>query len=340
MSIEVVPFTDGHVDQALELLAGRHRRMRDIEPLLTDRYERQDAWTERLAGVRSNAAAPGLAALHDDRLVGHLFWEFHDPQPGTYLEPFTSSGSVDARVTGYIVDPAFAHATRRLYLAAAKEWVLAGRGAHGIPAVHADREGEGALVELGFGRFLSLAIAPTCPTEPDAPADGLQFRPAEAGDEEIVYDLASELWRSFSDSPMFLPHIPGVNTDLHAYVDRALRDPATPIWLAGRGGRIQAMQLFLTPESESWFLGPPLDRQGTIYLFWAATDPASRGQGVQSQLLRHTMNWARQRGFESIALHYLSASLASVFWQRHGFRPVVHWMSRRIDPRALLVSPR
>jgi hypothetical protein len=49
------------------------------------------------------------------------------------------------------------------------------------------------------------------------------------------------------------------------------------------------------------------------------------GEGVE---------WAREQGYEHVALHFASANLPGAkFWQSSGFRPVEHGMRRRVDER-------
>jgi GNAT superfamily N-acetyltransferase len=251
------------------------------------------------------------------------------------LEPFESADGVQARFPLCVADPAAPGAMRRLYAAAAREWVAAGRGTHVLAAAYDDRVAIEALTDLGFGRGLALAIAPVEPSRGPQPSSNLRIRQAIPDDRAAVRQLGGDLWRSFSESPVLMPFLPGTLPDLEAHADRYLADPASPVWIAERDGEIIALQVFLTPESGDWFLGPPVDSQSTIYLFWASTAAAARGAGIQSALLDHTMRWASHQGYAAMALHYLSSSFASEFWQRHGFRPVFHSMIRRIDPRSL-----
>jgi hypothetical protein len=46
--LELVPFADEHLDDAARLLAARHARHREVEPLLSERYQDPAAALEEL----------------------------------------------------------------------------------------------------------------------------------------------------------------------------------------------------------------------------------------------------------------------------------------------------
>ena len=65
-------FSDGHVDAAAELLAARHRRHRQAEPLLPARFEDPAAARSEVEAACRKAGASGAALLREGRLVGYL----------------------------------------------------------------------------------------------------------------------------------------------------------------------------------------------------------------------------------------------------------------------------
>ena len=67
-----MPFTDEHLEGAAELLAARHRRHREAEPLLSARYEDPAVAREEIAAAYGLLDASGSAAVDGSRVVGYL----------------------------------------------------------------------------------------------------------------------------------------------------------------------------------------------------------------------------------------------------------------------------
>ena len=61
-----------HLDGAAELLAARHRRHREAEPLLSASYEDPAAARELLVAAYAAEDASGSVAVDGDRVVGYL----------------------------------------------------------------------------------------------------------------------------------------------------------------------------------------------------------------------------------------------------------------------------
>ena len=70
--LEVVPFSDEHLDEAARLLAARHARQREAEPLLPKSFEAHDAAHGEVTASWHAEGASGAAAFRAGRLVGYL----------------------------------------------------------------------------------------------------------------------------------------------------------------------------------------------------------------------------------------------------------------------------
>jgi GNAT superfamily N-acetyltransferase len=329
MSIQIVPFKDEHLEPAAALLARRHREARTCEPLLDPAFEDpaktielvRKAWTE-------------TAALDEGRLIGYILWQYVNTPPESLFAPFSPVDTVESPLAGLAVDPDATRAVRRLYAVASAEWVGKGRGSHEIHLPASDRSMLDEWCELGFGRWASFAVRTTA-TDLDVPTQSLEFRQATPADREAVCALARHLWISYCEPPLHFPFLPEVMPDLDRQAETYIEDPTTPVWLALHDGAPVALQLFIEPGSPHWFTSPLEAPPGSIYLFWASTDPIYRGSGANTALLARTLQWARQEGYEACSLNFLSASFAAEYWRRQGFRTVSHYLVRRLDPRAV-----
>jgi GNAT superfamily N-acetyltransferase len=82
------------------------------------------------------------------------------------------------------------------------------------------------------------------------------------------------------------------------------------------------------------FLSPMTVPDKTIYLFQGIVAKDARAGGVGTAILSKGVEWAREQGFEHVALHFATPNLSGAkFWQSSGFQPVEYGMRRRIDER-------
>jgi GNAT superfamily N-acetyltransferase len=72
---------------------------------------------------------------------------------------------------------------------------------------------------------------------------------------------------------------------------------------------------------------PGLPARLEPYLLSMYTDPAYRGRGLASRIVRATMTWARRNGYRRMTLH--AAPLGRGVYRKHGFE-------RTWEMRALL----
>src|SRR5574341_1659914 len=70
MSLEIVPFTEEHLEDAARLLATRHLQDRKHEPNLPERFEDYGVTLQLLRRV--SGQGPGVVALDGGKTVGYL----------------------------------------------------------------------------------------------------------------------------------------------------------------------------------------------------------------------------------------------------------------------------
>src|SRR5947207_1931339 len=161
--LEVVPFSDEHLDDAAALLAARHARHREAEPLLPELANplapvEQEWQTEGASG----AFAPGR---------GYLI-----------AAPITFRGItwMRAGMAGQAIE-GDREAMRDLYAAAAQRWVDEGHRQHAVFLPAQDAELVDAWFRLSFGASAAMAIRETGAAA--APFDaGVAIRPGTPDD--------------------------------------------------------------------------------------------------------------------------------------------------------------
>jgi GNAT superfamily N-acetyltransferase len=300
------PFTDSDLDGAAALLAERHQRHQEVEPLLPTardfRAQVEHDW--------GREGASGAVVLTDDEIVGYLF--------GAPREEAVWGANVWVEFAGHAVQDA--EVARDLYAAAAEVWVAEGRTRHYalVPASH-DRLVD-AWFRVGFGAQHAMGIREV--SEPAAlrPPAGVTIRSGRSEDVEAAEALGSALNRHQSLSPVFSSF--GVE-DPESYREEWLEevaDPEAAVLVAERDGRLVSLFTVAPVEYSTTHTGLSRPERACI-LGYAATLPDERGTGVGVALTEAAHAWARERGYPTIVTDWrVTNLLSSRFWPRRGFR--------------------
>jgi GNAT superfamily N-acetyltransferase len=304
--LEIVEFTDSHLDDAAELLAERHARHRLAEPLLP-------ADVDFGAQVESEwhvDGASGVFASRGAEPVGYLFGR---PQA---FDWFTVG------IGGHALR-GDAEQTRDLYAASAAAWVDAGHTFHAAFVPASDAALVDAWFRLSFGASAALAMRETAGAEPfDA---GVTIRPGTPDDLDVSVRLDRELSESMVPSPSFSSlRVQSEEEYLEDWRD-SWDDPQFVQFVAERDGVVVGHSVLYKRPAD---LRVPAD---SIDLSNAATLPELRGSGVGRALLAHVLAWAHEHGYPTMVTDWrMTNLLASRFWPRRGFRPTFLRLYRSI----------
>lgn len=340
MGTHILSFRHEHLEPAADLLAARHRLDRVHVAALPDEFEDASASLPALQDLLDDAGTEGVVAVRDGSVVGYMIGSRDYRSPASAYAALVRPRSASIPYAGFaaVADDSDA-LYHRLYASLAQRWVAAGVTRHYVtaPARGSSRE---TWSRFGFGQFITLAVRPTSPVEGrnDGPEANIGIRRATGDDEGIVQDLITELFRTFADAPIFLPYLEETAAERRRFISEHMADPACPYWLALLDGRVVGVQVFEEPHSPQWHQAALTTPPRALYMFFACTAPDARGKGVGATFVRHTMAWAREAGYDSCLLHYLSASRAAAFWAELGFRPIAEWRHRSVDDRAIWAS--
>ena len=298
---EIHPFSDEHVDSASALLAARHERHRNVEPLLPAdvdfRAQLESEW-------RADGAS-GVVASRGGDVVAYLI-----ARP---LQIAADTTWMVAGIGGHALE-SDAETARDLYAAAAGRWVDEGHTRHAVFVPSFDGELIDAWFRLSFG---ASAVLATRETEPLVPFDaGVDIRLSTPDDLRAAARLDQAMRDSMRPSPSF------------SAVDKPAEDEYVEDWrdtwtdesfvhfVAERDGRIVGhMLLYRRPHD----LRVPKD---SIDLAGASTFAELRGTGVGRALTEHVIAWAHENEFPTMITDWrMTNLLASRFWPRRGFRP-------------------
>src|SRR5512133_3639091 len=188
--IEIEPLEDEHLEQAAKLLADRHARHRQAEPLLPDVAYIRAQLERDLAHER----AAGVVALRRGDVVAYLIGR---------VEPDELLGDNRAIVdfAGCAAAPRRTEAIRDLYAALAARWVAAGATRHLVYIPASDEALADPWLRLAFGVQLVWAVRET---EAMKPVDaGVRIRPGTPNDLELVAKLDRGLHEHQAGPPSF-----------------------------------------------------------------------------------------------------------------------------------------
>jgi ribosomal protein S18 acetylase RimI-like enzyme len=314
--LSIEPFRDEHLDAAGELLAARHGRHREAEPLLPERFEDPAAARAEVETLWRTDDTPGVVAIRDGRFVGYLVGIRKDDIWGAniWVDP-----------AGHAVEQA--DDVRDLYAAAAADWVAAGRNAHYAVAPASAAELLDAWYRLGFGQQHAYGIREL--PEVEWPAG---VRQAEEADLEELLVFGPTLLEHQHRAPVFSDHgrLWNEEDERREILEDIARDDVATL-VAEQDGRIVG-SFFVCPlelsSSTHYGLARP---ERMSFLAFAATLPDVRRSGAGMRLTDASFAWARERGYEAMVADWrVTNLLASRFWTARGFRPTFFRLHRLI----------
>jgi GNAT superfamily N-acetyltransferase len=296
--LEIQPFSDEHLDAAAKLLAQRHRRHREAEPLLPE-------LSDPLAQIESEwrlEGASGAFASRAGKPVGYVV-----------AAPVSMHGPTWMRVgiAGHAVE-GDTETVRDLYAFAAQRWVDDGHTRHAAFVPSFDTELVDAWFRLCFGASAALAMRETGPEE--IFDGGVTIRAGTRDD----FSEGARLELAMSEAMLPSPSFSDVPLQSHEEVLAEWmtdESEAYEFFVAERDDRIVGhIVLYRRPPD----LRVPSD---AIDLAQGSTEPDSRGTGVGRALTSYVIRWAHEHGYPVMTTDWRMTNLyASRFWPRRGFR--------------------
>jgi ribosomal protein S18 acetylase RimI-like enzyme len=304
--LEIVPFSDEHLDASATLLADRHRRHREAEPLLPDAVD----FRAEIAAVWEQDGASGAVALREDRVVGYLI--------GAPRQQQVWGDNVWIELAGHAVEAA--EDVRDLYAAAAAGWIEQARPRHWVLVPATDSALVDAWFRLCFGQQQALAVREIAAETRVVVPDGFEIREPDPADIEEPIDVDQALPRHQQLSPVFSGVEPWTRDESRKEWLSTLAGSDEEILIGYRGGRPLACWSVVPAEQSQQHTGLARPERA-CYLAFAVTLPQARGSGIGVALTDACFARAREQGYEVMITDWrVTNLLASRFWPRRGFR--------------------
>jgi GNAT superfamily N-acetyltransferase len=319
-----------HLEVAANLLADRHRHDRARDARLPATFEDPAQCRGQIEHSLATAGAFGVVVSEGADPVG---FGIMTPQ---FIEPthmlaafFPPRGASLGYATHAARDGMEYDVYREMYGALAENFVERGIFHHSVSVPASNPAAVDAFNSLGFGRNMACAIRSVDPV--DRAAAPIDVHQANAEEYPAVEALGEELTLHHARSPIFNPYVRESDEASHNFIKGLLEDPeANAHWMGYEDGKAVGMNTFMQP----FFLSPMTVPEKTIYLFLGIVTKDARQGGVGSAILSKGVSWAREKGYENVALHFATANLSGAkFWQSSGFRPIEYGMRRTIDDR-------
>ncbi|HEV8603221.1 MAG TPA: GNAT family N-acetyltransferase [Gaiellaceae bacterium] len=305
LRIEIRPFADEHLDDVAGLLAQRHARHRESEPLLSGNLD----FRAEVEAVWNSEEPSGAVALRNGEFAGYLL--------GVRRDDTVWGPNVWVELAGHAVrEPDL---VRDLYAVAAAGWVEQGRTRHYAVVPVSDRELVDAWFRLSFGAQHAFGIQEV-PAEPHSSSTGFLVRRAEPGDAQVAARIDALLPEYQQRSPGFSGGgLPDADNLLAEYRE-ALSSEDEAILLAEQDGKAVGLLTMAPVERSGMHTGLARPERACI-LGFAATVPEVRGSGAGLALTEAGFAWAREQGYETVVVDWRETNLlSSRFWPRRGFR--------------------
>lgn len=318
--VELEPFWDVHLDDAARLLAARHARHREAEPLLPKRFEEPSAAREELERAWRAESASGAAALRDGRLTGYLI--------GAPRDDAVWGENVWVELSGHAVEEP--EEVRDLYGAAAARWVDEGRSRHYALVPASDPALVDAWFRLGFGQQQAHAVQQVpARTEVRVP-DGVEIRRPTTDEIGALIEIDLALPRHQRSSPVFSDRRPPNAQEVREEWVDTLSGDEEEVLVGYRDGNPVACWSVVAAEVSSHFRGLALPERA-CYLAFASTVPEARGSGIGLALTDASLARAAELGYAVMVTDWrVTNLLASRFWPRRGFRTFLLRLYRSI----------
>jgi GNAT superfamily N-acetyltransferase len=293
--LEIHPFSEDFRSSAAALLADRHRRHRDAEPLLP---EIDDVAAQVPEGE-------GAVATRGGEVVAYVIATVGEERAEVGLGGCAAS------------EP---EAVRDVYAHLAPGWPVWHQAL--IPA--SDAELVDAWFRLAFGLQFTTAIRDVAPLA--VPGFRGTIRPSTPADLQTTAAFDRLLWTHLGASPSF-SGLDVESQDFESEWSNLWDEPEFPYHrLAELDGRVVGhILLYDRPTGD---LRVP---EQNIDLAHAATLEGARGSGAMLALTAGAIDWAREQGYRSFTTDWRVVNLeASRYWPRRGWRPTFYRLVRAV----------
>lgn len=313
MPFKLVPFTQEHIQPAVELFIQSYRQEQLQSPCLPSRAMEEPAWIQ--TALQSKLAHPGVAILEQGRLLAYMVTSEQFPKKGqqaVLVHEYGHAAIADGKQRLY----------QAMYQSLAQEWVNGHAHLHLIGCFAHDALLQETLYQFGFGALVAERLRDVSAIDASRPRSVKEER-----DVSKLVDLHMEHIHYYPQSPIFISRSidrPSALADLESHAQNGdvffvfcEQDKPCAYMIVGKSAI--GAEGFLLQETN------------TAQIKSAHTRTDYRGKGIGNALLQRAIQWSRQQGYERVFVEHETANIAgSRFWRKY-FTPYIFYSMRYID---------
>jgi len=324
--LEIVPFETFMLDEASVLLAEQQQINRMSSPLLPNAYEEPSKAATVLEAVWKSSGATGVAALHNQKLIGYLIGNVGiNSIRGRHAWIHPAGAALNKEGDPEIF--------RDMYAVLGDIWVRNGIFDHFLLLPGIGHTQLDPWLRVGFGFEQTHALLDLKQIRHDTYKRNaeLSIRKARPEDRDILRSFSTVIPLAHAGQPVWGVALPEDMPEVRDGYGEILDDPSFITWLAFQNDTPVGMQAYrlLTEEQQNLLLP-----EKTIRLTVGSTVTEARGQGVSTTLLATGLQYAIEQGYHYCETDWRTTHLlSSRYWPKQGFQPVAQRLVRKVDPR-------
>lgn len=315
-------FRNEDVTQASKLLASRHKKEREVYPILKREFEDR-SYTEKLLNeMMKTGYIIGVCAYEGNEMLGYILSNIKiDSVFGRYAWVSYEGLAISESETPELY--------RKLYAEIAKLWVSNGVLSHYVVVPAGYKEVIDSWLRLSFAFQQVYGITKILKSDINI-HDDLIIRKAEKNDKETLREIANLIMSFQAGSPTYAPGLPEELDKIRDGYGELPNDEDASVLLAYKNNKLLGFQCAYKEDNSTQMMVP----KKAIEIAVGGTIEECRGRGVGDILTRTMFNSALEENFETALADWRIANLSSSnFWTGKGFKPVAYRMCRRIDER-------
>ncbi|MBF6633352.1 GNAT family N-acetyltransferase [Microbacterium sp. APC 3898] len=322
--IQIMGMEEKHIRQMAVLLAKRHERERKIFSFLPTTFEEIDDTEEVLRHMLERPFINGIVAVRGIDVIGYMLYEFkEDAKHGRYVWMDYESIAISEHENPRLL--------RLLYADAGAEWIKHGYFHHRLMAPLGNEAVIDQWLDQSFSFEQKYGILSLDDFEPEnGTLPKLEFRKGKREDASLLKKMG--MWNSIHQAaaPSWQPITRETLEDVKESYEALSEDQDAYLWMAEQGDQIAGFHVYFRKEDPLSLVTP----ENCAVLPAASTNPDLRGTGVGRALANYCFDEMKKQGYEYIFADWHTPNqLASYFWPRMGFQPIMVRMVRKVDPR-------
>jgi GNAT superfamily N-acetyltransferase len=313
MTYSLVPFTQQHLDSAIELFLKGYSEEKLNNPFLPSRALDDPSWIR--TKLQSALYNPGVVVVEDNKLLAYLVsgdFFFRKGQQAAFVPEYGHSAINERKQRLYQI----------MYQALAQEWLNRGCHLHLIGHFAHDNLLQTTLYHFGFGLLIAERL------RDDSSLGRFPGKTIkEIHNPSELINLHMEHIRYYSESPIFISR----STDSTSALDDLRTHAQNGDAIFTYYDQSEPCAYMIVGESSNTGEGFLLQNTKTAQIKSAYARTEFRGIGIGEALLQHAIQWAQQHGYERVFVEHETANVAGGnFWSKY-FTPYLYFSMRYID---------